>query len=215
MIRRSYSNRTPCAKRPEPVRLSLGSLRQSTRIETSATQPCSHKGEGMKGTVITGPWQRTTPQMRDDVRVAVHEEITAGNYVVTGGGLGVDADAVQAAMELYPAGEHTFVVIPTALDHYLSHYQARVAQGNMRQEDYDALSEQLNELKALGRVLMLPSQTLDSAAYGTRNATLVKLASRVRAFQVQGSEDTNDVVARARRKGIEVVLRTYPVDPSF
>lgn len=143
----------------------------------------------------------------------MHKEVAAalaaGKSIVTGGALGTDYWATEAALGIDPA--RLKVILPTSLMTYTAHYRRRAAEGVISARQAENLIRQLGTVAQAGGLVEHPErpQVVNVTTYSLRNQDVVDAADELLAFQVNASAGTQDTVDRARLKGIPVAVFTF------
>lgn len=165
-------------------------------------------------TVIAGSWRSVPEQVESDVRQSVRRVLRMGGRIRTGGALGVDLVALREGMAQNRLADRLEVVIPTTLELYCSHYRSRAADGVISEGDSELLIRTLEELRSIRRLAVreLEFAVVNQESYYARNGALLLGASRLLAFQVNGSPGTQDAVEKARKIGVDVEVRRYETE---
>ena len=156
----------------------------------------------MKWIGISGSWRSTCPELERDLEREVTQLLDDGNGIVTGGALGVDYAATAISLEHYPDGSHTKVILPTSLEVYTAHYLKRAKEGVITLEQAQKLIHQLETLNNLGALTLGTYTEVHKDTYYERNTQVVNASDELLAFQVNGSEGTQDTIDKARALGL-------------
>jgi hypothetical protein len=158
---------------------------------------------------VSGSWRYALPELREAVHKEVAAALAAGKSIVTGGALGTDYWATEAALSIDPA--RLKVILPTSLVTYAAHYQQRAAEGVISAQQAENLISQLETLAQMGSLVEHPErpQVVNVTTYYLRNQDVVDAADELLAFQVNASSGTQDTVDKARMKGIPVAVFTF------
>lgn len=158
---------------------------------------------------ISGSWRYVLPELREAVHREVAAALAAGKSIVTGGALGTDYWATEAALSIDPA--RLKVILPTSLATYAAHYQRRAAEGVISDRQAQDLIGQLEAVAQASSLVEHPErpQVVNTTTYYLRNQDVVDAADELLAFQVNASAGTQDTVDKARLKGIPVSVFTF------
>lgn len=169
----------------------------------------------MKWIGITGSWRLTSNKVEQDVRKAVHDIISRGDAIVTGGALNVDSYATDEALRLNPDATQIKVCIPTKLEVYATHYRKRADEGVITHEQAEQLIAQLTQLKKANALALIehPTNTVvDQDTYYARNTKVVELSDELLGFQVNDSAGVADTIKKARELNKPVHLKQYTIN---
>ncbi|MGB3023341.1 MAG: hypothetical protein WBB39_00890 [Candidatus Saccharimonadales bacterium] len=168
----------------------------------------------MRWNAISGSWRKTSPEVGHDVRLAVAQVMNRGDGIVTGGALGVDYIATDEALIHNPDAKRIKIFLPTTLEIYATHYRKRAVEGVITKEQAEALIGLLTNVKTSNKesVIEMEYTVLNEETYYDRNTRVVENADRLFAFQVNGSGGVQDTIDKARKFGLEVVLKQYTID---
>lgn len=170
----------------------------------------------MKWVAIAGTWNTTDSQIEADVRATVRRIIDEGNGIVSGGALGVDYFATDEALKTDKNGTHIKVLLPSALELFSFHYRKRATEGVITTEQAENLIQQLTLLKSRNPDALIEGTAteLKRETYFDRITHIVEASDELYAFQVNGSEGTQDTINKAKVKGIPVTVFPY-ISESF
>ena len=169
---------------------------------------------------ITGTWNTTLAEVRDCVVKEIEEIFSEpGRGIVTGGALGVDYYAVEAAIALDPGAERIRVVIPSTLEEYCRHLELwsrgyDTGDPGITLAQKDMLIDQLSTLKTTNdqsiiECSRISAEYIDQTAYYARNSVVVELSDEIIAFQVSKSKGTQDTIQKAIAHGKRVKLLPF------
>jgi len=163
---------------------------------------------------ISGSWRKTSPEVERDVRQAVAGVMKSGDGIVTGGALGVDFIATDEALIHNQAADRIKIILPSTLEIYAAHYRNRANEGVITHEQAEALINLLGSVQQqrTQSLIEMGYTELNEASYYARNTQVVKASDRLLAFQVNGSGGVQDTVDKARRLGLEIVLKQYTIE---
>lgn len=162
---------------------------------------------------VTGSWRKSSPKLTQDVEREINTVLAEGKGIVTGGALGVDYQATQLSLAYAPTGSRLRVFLPTSLDIYASHYRRRAEEGVISSEQAESLIEQLTLVDSLGSLVVNLAETeVNERTYYLRNTEVLMASDELLAFQVNGSEGTQDTIDKARERNISVKLFSYAID---
>jgi len=167
----------------------------------------------MNWIAISGSWRTTNHQVESDVRREVSHIIGRGDGIVTGGALGVDYIATDEALKHDPKVNRIQVFLPTSLTLYQQHYFKRAREKVITTKQAQALISQLTYLQGINPCSLIegPAKTADQHSYYLRHLSIISLAERLLAFQVNQSQGTQDTINKAKVKGIPVTLFSYTI----
>ncbi len=166
----------------------------------------------MKWIGITGSWRTSCPELMVDLRREVCHVLCQGDGIVAGGALGVDFEATRLSLESDPQGIQTRVILPTTLEIYAAHYRRRASEGVITSDMAELLIAQLCQAQSLGCVVEMGFTTVDEHSYYARNTEVVAASDEMLAFQVNGSQGTQDTIDKARAAGKTVKTFAYTVN---
>ncbi len=163
----------------------------------------------MRWTAIAGSWRHTNLDIENKVRAEVQSLLNLGNGIVSGGALGVDFLATDEALQSGIDASRLKIMIPSTLEIYRNHYLNRASEGIITNKQAETLILQLQAVKSMGCLVEGVSQIIDKEAYFKRITKIIDIADHLIAFHVNGTEGTQDTIAKARHKGIEVQVFVY------
>lgn len=163
---------------------------------------------------ISGSWRNVPPLTEYDVIQYTRWLILSGHTLVTGGALGVDYVTTQEAIRLGAKKDQIEVWLPTPLDVYLAHFRSRAEEGKITHQQAEALATQLTHVNAHYRLFCLNFTECTPATYYARNTAVLEAATRLAAFQVDGSQGVQDAIDKARAMELPVTLKTYKTRPA-
>lgn len=169
-----------------------------------------------KKIAVSGTWKETSSDVEADVRKAVRSLVAEGNNLVVGGALGVDYYAIDEMLALDTSATRLIVVLPTTL----AEYSKRVSEWATKEQSEEArrraerLIETLQKLKATREAALeeeanVPASEITDNDYLSCNNRIVELSDELMAFQVNGSNGTQDAIDKMRAAGKPVSVRTY------
>ncbi|MFZ2619472.1 MAG: hypothetical protein WAX89_01215 [Alphaproteobacteria bacterium] len=173
---------------------------------------------------ISGSWRISTAPENDPVRVEVNNAVVTateillkyGHGIVTGGALGVDFWATEKAMSCNSCGSPALkIILPTSLEIFLAHHDARAAEGKITVAAAQALRELLVAVKLAvppARFIEMAHTVCTTHTLYDRNTQVVTQADALLAFQVNGTGGTQDAIdkAHAQDKPTRVVAFAHP-----
>ena len=169
-----------------------------------------------KKIAVSGTWKETSSDVEADVRKAVRSLVDAGDDLVVGGALGVDYYAISEMLALDPSVSRLTVILPTTLAHYGERVSAWAAkeQSEEAKKRVAALLETLQKLKATRSAALeedgdVPAAEITETDYLSCNDRIVELSDELMAFQVNGSNGTQNAIDKMRAAGKPVSVRTY------
>lgn len=125
----------------------------------------------------------------------------------------MDYEATELTLAYASTGRRLKVFLPTTLDIYAAHYEKRALEGVISREDAVRLITQLETVKSIGSLIVNPQEvSVDARTYYQRNTEVVQACDELLAFQVNGSQGTQDTIDKARELGKPVRLFTYQVE---
>ena len=162
----------------------------------------------MKWILFTGTWKLTNKQVEDDVRSAVHDVISRGDGIVTGGATGVDYFAMDEAIKLDPTISHLKVIIPAILKSYIYDYYTNWLHEPITKNDIDNLDKILHKIKEVNRnaLIEMSNDIITQEHYNLRHDEEVKISDEVYAFQVNDSTGTQDTINKSAKSGLRISL---------
>jgi hypothetical protein len=166
----------------------------------------------MKWIGISGTWQLTSKQVEEDVRREVKKILEEGDGIVTGGALGVDSFAMEEVVQNGMQKDRVKICLPVTLDLYKAHYRKRADEGVITHEQAEELIQKLETIKSANKEAILEDTRFtvcDKESYYARNGTIVDISDELCAFQVNGSNGTQDTIEKAKSQGKEVRLYNY------
>jgi len=165
----------------------------------------------MKWVAIAGAWRKTSPEIEHEVRNVVQEIITAGNGIVSGGALGVDAIALDEALHRNTTATHIKILIPCSLERYRDEYQHLAQKGIVTESQAQQLIQQLTTLKNINPNALIEGtrNILNRENYFDRITDIIDASDELVAFHVNKSEGTQYTIDKATKKGISVTIFTY------
>lgn len=168
----------------------------------------------MRWNAISGSWRRTSPEVEHDVRASVANVMAIGDGIVTGGALGVDYIATDEALIHNPDAKRIKIFLPTTLEIYAAHYRKRAVEGVITEEQAEALIGLLTNVQTSNSesVIEMEHTVLNEETYYDRNTQVVENADRLLAFQVNKSGGVQDTVDKARKLGLDVILKQYSIN---
>ncbi len=163
---------------------------------------------------ISGSWRKTSPEVERNVRQAVAGVMKSGDGIVTGGALGVDFIATDEALIHNQTADRIKIILPSTLVIYSAHYRNRANEGVITHEQAEALISLLSSVqnRRAASIIEMGYTELNETSYYARNTAVVEESDKLLAFQVNGSGGVQDTVDKARRLGIEVVLKQYTIE---
>jgi len=169
----------------------------------------------MKWIGISGSWRKTNSKVETDVRNLVREVIAKGDGIVTGGALGVDYFATDEVLKLNPSAKQIKVYLPTTLQIYATHYRKRAKEGVITRTQAEELISQLEKLAKLNPSAVIvnrENKLVNTDTYYQRNMEVVNASDELVAFQVNGSQGTQDAINKAEQQGKKVKGFIYSID---
>ena len=169
----------------------------------------------MKWIGISGSWRKTNSKVETDVRNLVREVIAKGDGIVTGGALGVDYFATDEVLKLNPSAKQIKVYLPTTLQIYATHYRKRAKEGVITRTQAEELISQLEKLAKLNPSAVIvnrENKLVNTDTYYQRNMEVVNASDELVAFQVNGSQGTQDAINKAEQQGKKVKRFIYSID---
>lgn len=166
----------------------------------------------MKWIVIAGGWRKTNARVEKDVRKTVRDIIERGDGIVSGGALGVDYIVTDEAMKLNSPADRIKIFLPATLERYAAHYRKRAKEGVITFDQAEMLIDQLSRLKQTnpGAIIEHPDNTvIDKEAYFSRITKIVEAADELVAFHINNTKGTQDIIMKAKKRGIPITLFTY------
>ena len=165
----------------------------------------------MKWVGVSGSTLPISREVDTDVRREVTAIVEAGDGVVTGGALGVDWIAANAALRADPSGRSVVVILPTSKEEWLAYHEKSVSLGYLAPKYYEIQRDLLDALDACGSLEEHPENNLDNGATSWRNAEVVACSDELMAFQVNRSGGTQQTMNFAKQAGIPVQVFRYRV----
>lgn len=169
----------------------------------------------MKWIIFTGTWRITNAQVENDVRDTVHEVLSQGDAIITGGALGVDLFTMEEAAIHDPGFDRLKVIIPADLEKYIDHFHKAYKDGRVPEEAFHRLENILRLIYHTNpaALIELNHDVIDQSAYFDRDSEEVKLADAVHAFQVNESIGTQDTIDKALKASLPVTLhKKYTIE---
>lgn len=166
----------------------------------------------MKWIGISGSRLLTSSQVEEDVRREVRMILEEGDGIVTGGALGVDSFAMDEVYILGYANSRLKVCLPTTFNIFSKHYIKRSEEGVITEEEAKTLISLLSNIKIANNTVIIEDMRFsvcDKESYYARNETIMNLSDKVFAFQINGSEGTQNTIDIAKSQRKEVKLFTY------
>lgn len=162
----------------------------------------------MKWILFTGTWKLTNKEVEEDVRSAVHNVLSRGDGIVTGGATGVDYFAMEECMQLYPDGARLKVIIPAVLKSYVVDYRTNWCVNPVTQDTITELQDLLERIKNTNpeSLVEMPNDIITQEHYNLRHDEEVKISDEVYAFQVNNSTGTQDTIDKAIKSGLPISL---------
>lgn len=163
---------------------------------------------------ISGSGVGITDDIERNIREKVHEIVSRGDVIVTGGVLGTDFIATDEALKIDPTGGSVIVWLPAPLYVYLDHFRNREDVINI-EEKAQRLTNQLEGLftvnpdaiKVEGNITL--PENIDGDAYRARNLRIIGNIDKLCAFQVNESKGTQYAIDQARDRNIPVTVNKY------
>lgn len=167
----------------------------------------------MKWIGISGSWQYQSAELNKDLLSDVDEIIANGDGIVSGGALGVDYLATQRMITgMVDWSKRVKIIIPTSFEIYRNHYFKRADEGVITVEQAKQLIEQLEKVKAAGCLIEMDFvDRPHKDTYYARNTEVVKACDELWAYQINGSNGTQNTVNTALEMGKPVKLKKYKV----
>lgn len=165
----------------------------------------------MRHIAIAGGWKEINEQVRNDVHASVSEIMARGDGIICGGALGVDFEAVQAALEIDPNADRIQVLIPSELAYYILDLEKDVENGLATKEAVHALIAQLTLLQDRGALIEGFETVLSKETYFRRIDDIIESADALVAFHINETEGTQRTIDGAHKKGIPVEVHTYTI----
>ncbi len=166
----------------------------------------------MSKILISGSWRYLDKKLETLVRKTVREILERGDEIITGGALGVDFWALDEALKIDLSASRIQVFLPSTLSFYRKHYKKRAAEGIISTRQYKDLIAQLKELRNINKAALIETpgiKILNQVTYYARNSLEVYHADELIAFQVNQSKGTEDVIEKAKKKGISVQVHHF------
>ncbi len=166
----------------------------------------------MKWIGISGTWQLTSKQVEEDVRREVKKILEEGDGIVTGGALGVDSFAMEEVVQNGMQKDRVKICLPVTLALYKAHYRKRADEDVITHEQAENLIQLLETIKNANKNVIIEDirfTVCDKESYYARNGTIVDISDELCAFQVNGSNGTQDTIEKAKSQGKEVRLYNY------
>jgi hypothetical protein len=155
----------------------------------------------MKWIGISGSRLLTSKVVEHDVRREVRAILERGGGIVTGGALGMDSFAMDEVCKLHLADSRLKVCLPTTLEIFKVHYLKRAEEGIITENEAKTLIKLLSDSKDANPEAIIEDTRFficDRESYYARNETIMNFSSEVYAFQVNGSEGTQNTIDIAR-----------------
>ncbi len=169
-----------------------------------------------KKIAVSGTWKETSPDVEADVRKAIHSLFEEGDSLVVGSALGVDYYAIDEMLTLDPSATRLTVILPTTLAQYRERLSGWATKGEQEgaSERVEKLLTTLEKLKTTRPVALeeeadIPANEITETDYLSCNNRIVELSDELMAFQVNGSNGTQDAIDKMRAAGKPVSVRTY------
>jgi len=173
----------------------------------------------MKWIGISGSWRKTNKEIEEKIRGVVHEVMTLGDGIVSGGALGVDYLALDEALKHNAKAEKIKIFIPTTLEKYAEHYQKHARLGTITPKQAKDLINQLTKLKQTNPKALIENpdtnftEETKKQMYYKRNSEVIGACDKLVAFRVKTEASkgmgTADTIKKAQAKGIPVKLFLY------
>lgn len=162
---------------------------------------------------ISGSWRKTNETLKSDLEISIKEIFSKGLGIVTGGALGVDYIATEAALKLDEAAEKILVILPTPLKVYAAHFFKRASEGVISYDQADQLTAQLNRLKSIRPASLreMGASVCNEETYYARNTEVIQVADELYAFRVNQSAGTTDAINKAYGRKIPVKVFDYQI----
>jgi hypothetical protein len=164
---------------------------------------------------ISGSWRTVDLEVRKDVETDVGHIIKASDGIVTGGALGVDFIATEAALSHDPAARQIRIILPTSLDISVRHLFNRAAENVIRPEQAEDIQSLLTKVKNANpkALIEMSFDRCDQEAYYARNTAVIETADALLAHQVNNSQGVQDAIDKAMARDIPVTRRNYFILP--
>lgn len=158
---------------------------------------------------ISGTWRYTFDGLQQIVAERVRAVMKEGHEIVVGCALGVDAFALNTALEIDPTRIHA--VIPTPLDLFVLDYLTRAAEGDITTEQAQRMIDLIGEIARRQRLIELGSFVADISAYERCNEYIIEQSDRLIAFPINHSQGTQHAIDVALAAGKPVEVYRYEI----
>lgn len=170
----------------------------------------------MKWIIFTGTWRLTNKEVEDDVRKAVHECISRGDGIITGGATGVDYFCMDECVKNNYTNKIR-VFIPSDIRHYIDDYHKNWRKEPVTENDITNVENVLREIEKMNPSGLLEMKhgggDITQDHYDVRHDEEVMFADEVYAFQVNNSTGTQDTIDKALNAGLSISLhKKYTIE---
>ncbi|MFH1637651.1 MAG: hypothetical protein ABIB71_04480 [Candidatus Woesearchaeota archaeon] len=165
----------------------------------------------MKWYAISGSWRGANEKVRRDVQKVIKDILKKGNGIITGGALGVDYFANEAALAMNQA-DRIKIFLPIKLNEVCEQYQRWASEGIVTPEESKKITAQLQKIYKLNRKAIFDNTRFSAAneeSYYARNTAIVENCDELYAFQANGSKGTQDAIDKAKGLGKKVHVKKY------
>lgn len=167
----------------------------------------------MQWIAISGSWRTDNAAVEQDVRLSIQGIILQGDGIVTGGALGVDQIATDEALKHDPSASYIKIILPTSLKDYANHLFNRAGEGVISHTQAQSVIDQLTDLKNRNSNALIEMEytVCNQESYYARNTKVIEAADQLMAFQVNGSQGTQDAIDKASARGMPVRHKKYQI----
>jgi hypothetical protein len=162
---------------------------------------------------ISGSWRTFDDHVVDNTKSFVRKVLSRGDFIISGGALGVDYFVVEEAIR-FNCSHRLKIFLPIPMDLFLKHYEKKEKEGVIDKYQAKAIISQLTKLKT-----KYPDSIIDSTKYTVaneesylaRNTTIINNCNALACFQVNDSQGVEDAMQKALKQSKPVYVKKFYV----